>query len=119
MKFTCEMSAADIGRLFKYSQRKVAPPCLMIALRLVGGKLAFEVLLVPHIVFDIWLGEQMLEIPGEFAFLVHVRCQEGNSCSLHFSIGHGVHELSLRLKLNVGLILQTQEIATASECNKK
>ena len=58
--------------------------------------------LAPHLFLDIWLGEQMLEIPGEIAFLVHVRCQEGNCCSLHFSIGHGVHELSLRLMRNVG-----------------
>ena len=83
MTFTCEMSAADVVRLFKYSQRKVAPSGLMVALRLVDGKLALLVLLAPHIFFDIWLGEQMLEIPGEFAFLVHVRCQVGNSGSLH------------------------------------
>ena len=102
MTFTGEMSAADMRRLLKYSQRKVAPSGLMVALRLVDGKLAFLVLLAPHIFFDIWLGEQMLEIPSELAFLVHVRCQEGNSSSLHFAIGHGVHELSLRLMRNVG-----------------
>ena len=75
MTFTGEMSAADVGCPSKNIPRKVAPSGLMIALRLVGGKLAFEVLLVPHIFFDIWLGEQMLEILGEFAFLVHVGCQ--------------------------------------------
>ena len=102
MKFTGEMSAADVGRLFKYSQRKVAPSGLMVALRLVDGKLAFQVLCARHVFFDIWLGEQMLEIPGEFAFRVHICIQEGSSCSLHFTIGHCVHELSLRLMLNVG-----------------
>ena len=75
MKFSYEMSAADVGRLFKYSQRKVAPSGLMVALRLVDGKLAILVLLAPHIFFDIWLGEQMLKISGELAFLVNVGCQ--------------------------------------------
>ena len=75
MTFTCEMSAADVGRLFKYSQRKVGPSCLMVALFLVDGKLALLVLLAPHIFYGIWLGEQILEIPGEFAFLVHIGCQ--------------------------------------------
>ena len=75
MTFTSEMSAADVGRLLKYSQRKVAPSGLMVALRSVDGKLAFLVLLAPHRFFDIWLGEQMLEIPGEFSFNVHVFCQ--------------------------------------------
>ena len=59
----------------KLSQCKVAPSGLMVALRLVDGKLACLVLWALHVFFDIWLGEQMLEIPGEFAFLVHVGCQ--------------------------------------------
>ena len=75
MTFTGEMSAADVGWLFKNSQRKVAPSGLMVALRLVDGKLACQVLCALHVFFDIWLGAQMLEIPGELAFLVHVGCQ--------------------------------------------
>ena len=75
MTFTGEMSAADVGCPSKNIPRKVAPSGLMIALRLVDGKLAFPVLFAIHVFFDIWLGEQMLEILGEFAFLVHVGCQ--------------------------------------------
>ena len=75
MTFTGETSAADVGWLFKNSQRKVAPSGLMVALRLVDGKLACLVLWALHVFFDIWLREQMLEILGEFAFIVHVGCQ--------------------------------------------
>ena len=79
MTFTGEMSAADVRRLLKYSQRKVAPSGLMIALRLVDEKLAFKVAFALHIFPDTRLGEQMPEISGELALLVHIRCQEGNS----------------------------------------
>ena len=48
MTFTGEMSAADVRWLFKNSQRKVAPSGLMVALRLVDGKLAILVLLAPR-----------------------------------------------------------------------
>ena len=75
MTFTGEMSAADVGCPSKNIPRKVAPSGLMVALSLVDGKLACLVLCALHVFFDIWLGEQMLEIPGEFAFLVHVGCQ--------------------------------------------
>ena len=105
MKFTGEMSAADIGRCLKLSQCKIAPSGLMVALRLVDGKLAFKVVLALHIFLDIRLGDQMLEISGELALLVHIRCQEGaRAAPIHFAKGHGVHELelALRLMLNVG-----------------
>ena len=75
MTFTGEMSAADVGCPSKNIPRKVAPSGLMVALRLVDGKLACLVLCALHVFFDISLGEQMLEILGEFAFLVHVGCQ--------------------------------------------
>ena len=70
--FTGDMIGADVDRFFKHSQRKVAPSGLMVALCLVDGKLACLVILALHVFFDIWLGEQMLEISGEFGFLVHV-----------------------------------------------
>ena len=77
MTFTGEMSAADVGCPSKNIPRKVAPgpSGLMIALRLVDGKLAFPVLVAFHVFFDIWLGEQMFEILCEFAFLVQFGCQ--------------------------------------------
>ena len=74
----------------------------MIELRLVDGKLTFKTVLALHIFLDTRLGEQMLEISGELALLVHIRCQEGKSRSFHFAKGHRVHELALRLMLNVG-----------------
>ena len=104
MTFTGEMSAADVGWLFKNIPRKVAPSGLMVALSLVGGKHAVFVILAPQIFLDIWLGEQMLEISGELALLVHIRCQEGEGSSLPFVIRQSVHELSLRLLRNVGPI---------------
>ncbi len=44
----------------------------------------------------------MLETRSEFAFLVQIRCEEGEGSSLHFVIGHCVYELSLLLMWNVG-----------------
>ena len=64
------MSGAYVGRSSKLSQREVAPSGLMVALRLVDGKLAFLVLLAPHIFFDIWLGEKMHEIRSLSTFAV-------------------------------------------------
>ena len=98
---TGEMIAADVGWFVKHSHRKVVPSCLMVTLCLVDGKLAVFVVLAPHIFLDTGLGEQMLEISGEFAFLVHIRCQAGDDNSLHFAIGQSVHELSLCLMRNV------------------
>ena len=97
------MSEAFVGRSSKLSQREVAPSGLMVALRLVDGKLAFHVAIALHHIFlDTRLGEQMLEISGELALLVHIRCQEDKSSFLHLAKGDSVHELALRLMLNVG-----------------
>ena len=104
MKFNGEMPviAADVGQFFKHSHRKVVLSGLMVTLSLVGGKHAVFVILAPQIFLDIWLGEQMLEISGELALLVHIRCQEGDDSSLHFAIGHSIRELSLCLMQYVG-----------------
>ena len=59
-KFTGEMIAADVGQFAKSSHQKVMPSCLMVTLSLVDGKLAFKVVLAPHIGLDIWPVEQML-----------------------------------------------------------
>ena len=96
------MSGAYVGRCSKPSQQEVARSCLMVALRLVDGKLAFNTFLAHHTSQDTRLGEQMLEISGELALLVHIRWQEGRSSFLHFAKGDGVHELALRLMRNVG-----------------
>ena len=66
------MSGAYVGRSSKLRQRKVVPAGLMVALRLVDGKLALKVLLALYIFLDIWLGEQMLEISGEVTFIVNI-----------------------------------------------
>ena len=75
----------------------------MVALSLVDGELGGDLEAVAlDIILDTCLGEQMLEISGEVTLLVNIRSQESKSCSLHFAIGNGVHELAFRLMRNVG-----------------
>ena len=74
----------------------------MVTLRLVDGKLSVLVEFGLQIFLDIWLGEKMLEISGEFTVLVHIRCEKGDGSALHFAIDQSVHELSLCLMRNVG-----------------
>ena len=102
MKFTGEMIAADVGQFVQHSHRKVVPSGLMVTLSLVERNLAVLVVLAPNVYLDFWLGDQVLEISGEFTVLAHIRCQEGDDSSLHFAIGQSVHKLSLCLMQNVG-----------------
>ncbi len=55
--FTCEMIATDVGFLLKYVEQKVAPPSLMVTLRLVDGELTVSVAIAPHKFLYIWLRE--------------------------------------------------------------
>ena len=101
--FTGDMIGADVGSFIIHSQRKVVPSCLMVALRLVDGKLAVFVVLAAdlalHIFLDIWMGEQMLETSGEFAIFVHIRCQKGDCSSLHFEFIRNRSECTRALPL--------------------
>ncbi len=96
------MIGADVGLLSKHIEREVSPSGLMVALRLVDGELAGTLMFALDKVLYIFLREKMLEALSEITYLFHIRIEEGNECALHFAIGHCVHELSLRLMLNVG-----------------